>query len=124
MSPKSSKEITPSQSGVFYDLALRIKLILRLIADRRVNLLLKILPVGSLLYWLVPDLVPGPIDDALVTFVGMYLFVELCPTEVVEEHLRDLKGVISANWRNRQAEEDVVDAEFHEIEGDPQDDST
>ncbi|MEW6569282.1 MAG: hypothetical protein AB1449_14190 [Chloroflexota bacterium] len=85
--------------GVFHGLALRIKLILRLMADRRVNPLLKLLPLGSLVYLLIPDLVPGPVDDAAMIWLLAYLFVELCPAEVVAEHMQALTSVIDAEWR-------------------------
>jgi hypothetical protein len=107
---KNSKEIRPSAGGFFPELTLRIKLIIRLIADSRVSMFLKIIPIGSVIYWLMPDLLPGPIDDAALMFVGGYLFVELCPTNVVEEHLKAL-----TNRKGAEISEDVVDAEFHEV---------
>ncbi|MBA4399646.1 MAG: hypothetical protein C0396_07240, partial [Anaerolinea sp.] len=61
------------------ELALRVKLIMRLMADKRVFPLLKLLPVGTLLYLVIPDIVIGPLDDAAVVGLGMSLFVELCP---------------------------------------------
>ena len=67
-------------------LGAQVKLILRLIRDPRVSPLLKLLPVGSILYLLFPDLVVGPLDDAAVIGLGMYTFVELCPSEIVAEH--------------------------------------
>lgn len=100
MGDQPRRDIVPSHdSGFFQDLALRIKLILRLIGDRRVNPLLKLLPVGTIIYLFVPDLVIGPLDDAAVIWLGNYLFVELCPPEVVSEHMRALTSVIDAEWR-------------------------
>jgi hypothetical protein len=95
----------PSRGGgVFDGIATRIKLILRLLRDRRVNPLLKLLPIGSLIYLVVPDVAPGPIDDALVIWLGSTLFVELCPSEVVKEHLDALQSVIEGEWREIQEE--------------------
>lgn len=87
------------QGGVFNELALRTKLILRLMVDRRVNPLLKLLPIGSLLYLIIPDLLPGPVDDALIVSMGFYLFPELCPPGVVKEHWDALTSVIEGQWR-------------------------
>ncbi|MGB9586345.1 MAG: hypothetical protein ACPL3P_00410 [Anaerolineales bacterium] len=105
-------------SGFFADLSLRIKLILKLLADKRVNPLLKLLPIGSLVYLIVPDLAPGPIDDALVIWLGAYLFVELCPQDVVDEHLRSIQHTISGFSNDKTQvnikEEDISDAEFWE----------
>ncbi len=93
MSDKPNRKITIPQSGGFFqDLTMRIKLILRLLGDGRVNPLLKVLPIGSLVYLVMPDIAPGPIDDAAVIWLATYLFVELCPPAVVEEHLEALKA--------------------------------
>ncbi len=93
MADKTDRKLTfPQKSGFFQDLTLRIKLILRLLGDGRVNPLLKLLPIGSLVYLVVPDIVPGPIDDAAVIWLATYLFVELCPPNVVQEHLEALKA--------------------------------
>jgi hypothetical protein len=84
------KIMLPQGGGVFQDLAMRIKLILRLIGDPRVNPLLKLLPIGSLIYLVVPDLAVGPIDDAAIIWLATYLFVELCPPDVVAQHMDEL----------------------------------
>ena len=93
MSEKSNRKITISQNGGFLqDLTLRIKLILRLMGASRVSPMLKLLPIGSLAYLVVPDIAIGPIDDAAVIWLATYLFVELCPPAVVQEHLEALKA--------------------------------
>jgi hypothetical protein len=100
MTDKPPGEIVPRGGGGFFqDIANRIKLIVRLMGDRRVNPLLKLLPIGSLVYLLVPDLVLGPFDDAAVIWLGAYLFVELCPQEVVQEHMEALTSVIEGTFR-------------------------
>lgn len=93
MADKTNRKLTlPQKSGFFQDLILRIKLIMRLVGDGRVNPLLKLLPIGSLVYLIVPDIAPGPIDDAAVIWLATYLFVELCPPDVVQEHLEGLNA--------------------------------
>jgi hypothetical protein len=96
---RDKDQIARKGPGFIQDIGLRIKLILRLLGDRRVNSLLKLLPIGSLLYWLIPDLVFGPLDDAAVIWLGSYLFVELCPAHIVQEHLDDLTSVIEGEFR-------------------------
>jgi len=118
MSPKN-KDITPVDRGVFRDVANQIKLILRLMADPRVNLFFKLLPIGSLIYLIFPDFFPlNPIDDALVIGLGTYMFVELCPPDVVQEHKDALRLVVPGNWKDPEDpeidESDVVDGEFRE----------
>jgi hypothetical protein len=99
MGKKPSREIVPKGGGVFDSLSQQAKLILRLLRDRRVNPLLKLLPIGTLVYLFVPDIALGPIDDALVIWLGSVLFIELCPPEIVQEHRNALTSVIEGEWR-------------------------
>jgi hypothetical protein len=122
MQNKSGKGITPYSGGFLPEVGLRIKLIFKLLSDRRVNILLKAIPVASLIYLIFPDLAPGPIDDALVIWLASYLFVELCPDYVVEEHLSRLKHIVLPgetapdNTPNPDAPKaDIVDAEFKDL---------
>jgi hypothetical protein len=121
MVEKNNQTIAPYRGGVFFDLMNRLRLILRLIRDRRVNFIIKLLPIGSFIYLVVyPDLAPGPIDDAAIIWLGLYAFVELCPPEVVDEHMAALSRK-SANQEgsiytaNTAVDDDVIDAEFREV---------
>ena len=64
---------------------------------------------------LIPDIalpVIGELDDAAVLWMTNYLFVELCPPDVVQEHVRAL----TVGTPNSKVEDDdVVDAESVEI---------
>ena len=98
------RKLVPGSSGGFLgEVSLRFKLILRLLRDRRVSPLLKLLPVGALLYLFVPDLVIGPFDDAAVVWLGSVLFIELCPPDIVREHTDALRSVIDGEWREADA---------------------
>lgn len=109
----NKRAISPAEDGGFFqDLSVRFKLIIRLLSDRRVSPLIKLLPIGSLIYFLVPDIVPGPIDDAVVIWLGTFAFVELCPPEVVKEHMDALTGVLDSNWRDPIDEDEIIDAEY------------
>ena len=103
---------TQKSGGFFQDLTVRFKLIFRLMGDNRVSPLIKLLPIGSLVYFLVPDLIPGPIDDAVVIWLGTYAFVELCPPDVVKEHIDLLTGVVENEWQEPTDDEDIIDAEY------------
>lgn len=106
MGDKGQRSLVPKgDDGVFQKLSLRVRLILRLMADRRVSWLLKLLPIGTLLYLVVPDLAPGPIDDALVIWLGTTVFVDLCPPEIVQEHMDELTSVVEGEWREIEGEE-------------------
>lgn len=123
--------ISNQNSGFFQDLVLRIKLILRLIGDRRVNFLVKLLPIAAAIYVISPvDLIPGAVipfigalDDAVVIWLGTTLFVTLCPDDVVQEHTNALQKVVTGTWRDAPQQQDkvgeVIEAESLEI---PKDD--
>jgi hypothetical protein len=116
MADNQMSEITNPKSGVVQDFLLRIKLILRLMADSRVSMLVKVIPVAAILYLLgFPDLAPGPVDDAGVIWLGMYLFVELCPSDVVQEHMSALKQSSPDLWQDQvSSSEEIIDADFKE----------
>lgn len=99
MGDPSKRIILPSSGGVFDNIGFRIRLIIRLMKDHRVSPLVKILPIAALIYLFAPDLAPGPIDDVAVLWLGGFLFIELCPPEVVQEHVLDMTAVIEGEWR-------------------------
>jgi len=94
----NNRGLIPSQGGALKDLMLKIKLILRLMADRRVNFWIKLLPIGALAYVISPvDFVPGAalpvvgaLDDVAILWLGATMFIQLCPPEVVAELSQDL----------------------------------
>lgn len=113
---RPSKIMVPPQGGVLRDFANRLKLIFRLMGDRRVNFFLKFLPLASVAYLIWPlDAIALPIigvlDDAAILWIGSTLFVELCPPNVVKEHLED----ITSNLDDSSG--DVVDAESTDVDG-------
>jgi uncharacterized membrane protein YkvA (DUF1232 family) len=75
------------------------KLVLRLVKGRRVSFHAKLLFVGTLSYVLLPtNLLPdflvdlGRIDDLVVVLTGLKFFLQLCPTEVLHEHLQAISA--------------------------------
>lgn len=107
MGDPSSGNIIPGGGGFFGNLTVQIKLVLRLMADRRINPLLKLLPIGALIYFFAPDIAFGPIDDAFVIWLGTALFVELCPQEIVREHRDSLTSVIDGEWREIEGSDEA-----------------
>ena len=108
--------------GIVQDVVLRVKLILRLMADNRVNFFLKLLPVGAVIYLVSPvDLLPGALipfigalDDAAVLWLAAGLFVNFCPERVVQEHLDALQKVVPGIWRDSRPEDET--GEILEVE--------
>jgi hypothetical protein len=121
MSENKPRQIIPGQGGVFNGMVNYIKLVLRLIADPRVSPWLKLIPAGTLVYLINPFDIPGPLDDAGIIGLGLYMFVELCPPSVVEEHRQAIYGVISGQISDpppgqpRADEDDIIDADVREI---------
>jgi uncharacterized membrane protein YkvA (DUF1232 family) len=85
--------------------ARQVRLAWRLFWDQRVPVWTKLIPPIALGYVLVPvDLVPdvalglGQLDDLAVVLLGLKLFIELSPPDVVRDHLRALGARID-EWR-------------------------
>jgi uncharacterized membrane protein YkvA (DUF1232 family) len=69
----------------------------RLFRDRRVPILPKALLVLTLVYVVspfdvIPDFIPviGEMDDVVLVLSGLWLFIRLCPPEVVGEMVHDI----------------------------------
>ena len=112
---KKSRDIS-TPGGIFSGISNQLKLIVRLMTDRRVSPLLKLLPLGTLAYLISPDFVPGPIDDAMVIWLGTAAFIELCPPEVVKEHLDDIQRTIPGEWKDKKNDPEVIDTEFRDLD--------
>lgn len=111
----SDKKNLPAlkKENFIQDILLQVRLIIRLIGDKRVSAWLKILPIASVAYWLLPDLAIGPVDDVAVIWVGLTLFVEMCPRDVVEEHRQDLWQIAEKDKKNPPPTQ-VIEGEFKE----------
>jgi uncharacterized membrane protein YkvA (DUF1232 family) len=118
MSDKKKRSVTNYGGGVFNEISNHFKLVVRLLRDPRVNPFLKFIPIATVIYLVMPDLIIGPIDDAAIIGFGLFIFVELCPQDVVDEHRAALAGEIPGQWKDPQEidDEDIVDAEFTEDE--------
>lgn len=114
MADKKSNKLMVPQGGMLRDFVIRLKLIARLMGDRRVSVLLKVLPVATLAYLIWPidvvSVIPGlaALDDIAIVSLGNYLFVELCPPTVVKEHMNELQS-------NLDEADDVIDAETTDV---------
>jgi uncharacterized membrane protein YkvA (DUF1232 family) len=116
MTDNRRKLIANPQGGLVKSFVKQLKLIGRLMGDSRVSVFVKILPLAALGYLISPvDLAPGVVfpvigalDDAAIMWIGSTLFVQLCPDEVVKEHMEQL-DMISGD------SDDVVDAESSDV---------
>jgi uncharacterized membrane protein YkvA (DUF1232 family) len=110
----------------------QLRLTWRLLLDRRVPLWTKLIPPLALAYVLSPidiltDIPPmglNQLDDIAVVLLGIKLFIELAPPEVVREHLREL-GAQIAEWRVvDESEPPVVEGTYSIKEPQSGDDGT
>lgn len=116
--PQLLEEAEKANESFFVGIYQNLRLIGRLLRDKRVPIWLKILPVGALIYLVWPmDLFPiVPIDDAFVLYLGGYLFIELCPPDVVQEHRNEIERP-SRGAPPNSSDGDVIEANFREVEG-------
>jgi len=116
MATKKSRTImVPPQKGMVRDFVARLKLIMKLMGDKRVSPWVKLIPIGALAYLISPiDLIMGipgidALDDAAVLWIGSSLFVELCPPDVVQEYMKEL----GSNLEDSSGE--IVDADATDL---------
>lgn len=102
---KKNLTVVKSDPGFWINLLRQIRLIFRLIGDSRVSFFAKLLPIGSLIYFFLPD--PFPVvDDVVLMAIGTYIFFELCPEDVVEEHRAALWGTGGADTEFTESTEE------------------
>lgn len=105
--PEKKRLRDPKQTvGVIAETLKQGRLILRLLRDGRVPIWPKLIIPATIAYILSPiDLLSDPLlgvgqlDDIAILLIGLKLFVELCPTHIVREHLDDLSSVINGSYR-------------------------
>lgn len=116
--------------GLLRSMMNQLRLVGRLMNDRRVSGWLKLLPLGSVAYMIspfdpwIPFPVVGQVDDLAVMFFGLKFFIDMCPPEVVDEHMRAISGTPPADFEvvdTASGNEDtvpatVVEGDFEEID--------
>jgi|WetSurMetagenome_2_1015567.scaffolds.fasta_scaffold864305_1 uncharacterized membrane protein YkvA (DUF1232 family) len=110
MSNPTPRLPSPPQGNIIKKTILQLRLVWRLIRDPRILWWFKLIPVGGVLYLLFPldlimDLAPiiGQLDDAGIILGSLWLFVELCPPDIVQEHMNDLTAVsVKATWKETE----------------------
>ncbi len=102
MPPTNSTPRNPgTKIGILSEILKNARLAWRLLNDRRVDTLYKVIPFGLVaLYFLSPiDLIPefipiaGELDDLAVILLGMKFFIDLVPQEIVQQHLAEMASV-------------------------------
>ncbi len=101
----NSPVVDPEQRvGLIAELVRTVRLIWKLFTDRRVPLWTKAILPTTLIYIVspldfIPDVIPvlGQLDDLAIALLGVRLFIDLCPSPVVQEHMQALLG--ESKWR-------------------------
>ncbi len=118
-------------AGILASIIKNARLVWRLLRDPDVSAWLKTIPLASLLYLLFPfDFLPdlalglGQLDDIAIILLGLKLFIELSPQEVVRHHLREMSSV-SGSYRvvdeepsQEPSPSGYIDASYHIVEED------
>jgi uncharacterized membrane protein YkvA (DUF1232 family) len=121
--PRNPPKPIPYRPGIFLRLSNYLKLLYRLLVDRRVSFMLKLIPLGAVLYAFSPlDWILPVVDDLVIAWLAVYLFVELSPPEIVDEHRKAIESVLAGQCRDTTEErqidpQDIIDGEFHEKQG-------
>jgi uncharacterized membrane protein YkvA (DUF1232 family) len=118
--PKSPRDLTET-AGFLSSAARQIRLIWRLLNDRRVSRWLKLIPLVGLAYLVSPiDLLPdfalpglGELDDLTAVLLSLKMFVDLAPPEIVREHLDRLIGRTGQTGPAGTPSEPYIDAPYH-----------
>ena len=111
-----------------------LKLVWRLLRDRRVPLFTKIIPVIAFLYlaWptdIIKDFIPilGHLDDLIVVSLLLLLFIAASPGQVVADQtigkkLRDLQRQYGQDEKKEPSQAKTVEAEIRYVDDDDDDD--
>jgi uncharacterized membrane protein YkvA (DUF1232 family) len=117
----SNGTTTQPKAGVLTEIMRNAQLAWHLLIDRRVGLLLKLIIPGLMLGYLIfpvdllPDFIPvlGQLDDLAILALGIKLFIELSPKDIVREYRGDARSASSPIEPN--GNEDAIDADYRVV---------
>lgn len=116
----SQQSRDPNTLRALYDRAI---VSFKLMFDNRVGLLTKLIPLGTIAYVLspldfIPEMLFGPLgvfDDVGIILLGLTLFIQASPPDIVQEHLRALRAGHGENSvPSEYPDDNVVDGEIVE----------
>lgn len=122
-SPLSSLTET---AGFLGGLVKQVRLVWRLLNDKRVSEWVKLIPLAGVIYFLSPiDLIPdlmfpglGELDDLAVILLSLRLFVNTCPPGIVREHLEALIGRQDEQVGDERPSSTYIDASYRVLDED------
>ncbi len=98
------------EGNILREVVQQVKLLYHLMLDPRVHPLAKLIPIAALAYVISPvdivsDVIPvlGQLDDAAIVMLGLRMFFEVAPPDVVREYLKRLAHpVTDGEWKIMQ----------------------
>ncbi len=127
MASTPKKTRSPLESlNILGELFRQGQLVWRLLLDRRVSPALKLIPLATFVYLLMPvDLLPdvflglGQLDDLAIILFGLNIFLQLCPSGIVRQY-RDRLGSVRAKSPDGEAPGErpgeIIDATYKVVE--------
>jgi uncharacterized membrane protein YkvA (DUF1232 family) len=114
------KNEVPSRGpGFFGQLIEQFRLSWALLLDSRVPWVLKLIPLGAVVYVispidLIPDIIPvlGQLDDLGILMTALRVFNSIAPADIVDEHTNRLRGG-DLHQINRDSSGKIIDVEAH-----------
>jgi uncharacterized membrane protein YkvA (DUF1232 family) len=111
------------KAGVLTEVLRNAQLAWHLLIDRRVSLLLKLIIPGLMLGYLIlpvdllPDFVPilGQLDDLAILALGIKIFIELSPKDIVREYRGEWTGTSPGGPAKPADDGETVDAEYRVV---------
>ena len=111
-------------AGFWAELLKSFRLAWRLLRDRRVPFVAKLIPLVVVVYVLSPfDLVPdvllglGQLDDLTLLILGTQVFIAVCPSAVVQSHRDEIDGVSRRGWTTTGEHSNTSSASQEIIDG-------
>ena len=117
----SNGTTTQPKAGVLTEIMRNAQLAWHLLIDRRVSLPIKLIIPGLMLGYLIfpvdllPDFVPvlGQLDDLAILALGIKLFIELSPKDIVREYRGNASSTSSPVEPN--GNKDTIDADYRVV---------
>jgi uncharacterized membrane protein YkvA (DUF1232 family) len=123
MGDEQKPVISEERVGAVVQVLRTLRLVWRLLWDRRVPLFPKLIILAAAIYVISPvDLIPdvilglGQLDDIGISLLAIGVFIQLCPPALVEEHRRAIAAETGKAYK--PSDEDTVEGSFRVVSDD------
>jgi uncharacterized membrane protein YkvA (DUF1232 family) len=123
MTDNNNREVVQYDKNAVRALFQRAGLSWQLFWDGRVNIFSKLIPLASIAYVLSPvDFAPalamgplaplGTLDDIGILALGLGIFIQLAPKDIVQEYLSGMSGRRGTGPDADYGDDDVIEGEY------------